>query len=831
MSQLNVLGDREPSATELKGALGGCYKCSSDKGGCMEGCPADIKPRDLIRLWVSNGEFGQKEAARRAINADPLGLAAAKACDPCMAGEKCRNLMPLPIQELHELLAQYFLDHQDEFPAPSLEKNGKRVAVIGDGPAGLSAAIFLAASGTEVDLFSPTGTLGGLMKNIPRIPKEDLEKSILAMTDRLMRDRFPNLQVRIGSTPKEGSEPYYGAIIATGLKYEVPEKEDPDGEGEHAVNFIREHQNDEPGCMSGKRVVVLGGGKSAVDAAILAKDLGADVEVVYRRDLGSMPDFQPLVDAGIRISDRLAPKKLGALDDKILIEYDLTEIDGDERDDSGKRTVHRTSEEVTDVADMVLWATPGKPNVPLDTSTLAAVLGTKNILIAGDVGQQSNTVAGAVGDAKRVAGVLMDQLGITPREVIPMPKVDTSVEFVGKKLETPFVVGAVPTADAKRPMEMHRAVLNTPGCAGMIIKTVQADDSHVPIPALYMGKVEIDGRQVGRTNFDDTSDSGIGAACVRIRELKAEFPGKLIGVSIMGRTPEEWGILAKMAKDAGADIVECSFSCPQGNAERGEDGKEQKGGMLGQNINASCWAAKQMLDACGSDFPISIKIPTNQTDFVRLVKALYGVGVRYITCANSVLGFVPSGAGDRGSFHPNVQGFTSMVGYTGGAILPATLASIFAVKAACPDIHIMGTGGVDTGDSARQLILAGADVVQVCSGLETPVGNRLFGDANAVLAWSLYGTAKKVSDIVGQGGKGFNFPEVARLMPPHVAVHDQDQCIDCGNCVTTCNAGMAFAMTLDKEGHPVVHPDVCEGCSMCAQNCPTEAIKMEPHKE
>ena len=184
----------EPNLKELKGALAPCYGCQNEKGGCQDkegGCPTNLPLDQIRRLVVNNGVPGLDAAAALAINKNPLGLACTSACDPCQAEEGCRNrLSSPPMQELHRFVAKHFQDNLDETEINIPKPNGKKVAIVGDGPAALTAAIKLAASGTKVTIFSENEELGGLLHDIPRVGKKDMEsvdslgqQSILGMLE------------------------------------------------------------------------------------------------------------------------------------------------------------------------------------------------------------------------------------------------------------------------------------------------------------------------------------------------------------------------------------------------------------------------------------------------------------------------------------------------------------------------------------------------------------------------------------------------------------------------------------------------------------------------
>lgn len=812
----------ESVQTELLRALSPCYDCSNPRGGCQEGCPTHLPIADIRRLVANDGVPGLYAGAVLAMEQNPLGAVCVDACSPCNAEVGCRNrLSEIPIQNLHEAVTKYFFRNIDRFVFSELTPNGKKVAIVGDGPSALSAAIKLAASGTSVVIYSESGKIGGLTKTIPRVGESSLQD-----TKRLIEKFGPFITIEQKKTSSDDLSSFDGVINASGLKYQVPN--DSEGnvhKGIHAVEFIQQNKTTPAPNLKGKRVMVIGGGKTAVDAALLAQKLGATVEVFYRRDLGSMDDLLPIIDVGITVHPLLAPEASGeSLEHELFVRFQTMEVTGSPEPSTGKRPVNKTPLSETYRANIVLWATPGEVDVDPAYADLKIPLVT-----AGDLDGGERTVARAVFSGLNSAKDLMSKLGIEEKPILRHPDVDTSAEFIrGQKTDTPFMVAAVPTSDAEN-INACRAALQQDGCSGIVIKTVTFNDVKIELPAHYMQRVDGDGRTVGMGNADHISRAGITKAIETATALKREFPTKKIIISIMSGTIAGWGELAKMIKDAGLDGIECSFSCPQGNLDdEGAIVEGGGGGMLGQNIPQSVAAAKAMIDAVGPDFPISIKIPTSNTLFVKVAKALYDAGIRYITCANSVHGLVSRLGGSEEIFRPSHNGVVSAVGYTASGITAASLASVSTLaqlKQDCPGLKIWGTGGMMSGKDAIAMLAAGADGVQFGSAI-IERGVDVFEEALSVLRWYCHLYGKKAMDIVNSLDGRVNFDRLVAEAPGLVAIHNLDACVGCGNCATTCNEGMHGAVTVSPPDGFDTDRENCEGCGACANGCPVGAIRM-----
>lgn len=816
----------ERPSPDLLRALSPCYGCANPDGGCQEGCPTNLPIADIRRLVANDGLPGLYAGAALAMEKNPLGAVCVDACNPCQAEVGCRNeLSSIPVQALHAAVTSHFFENMDNFVFSDPAPNGKKVAIVGDGPAALSAAIKLAASGTSVVIYSESADIGGLAKHIPRV-----EESSLQDTQRLVGKfgKFITIE-RKKAEPSDLAAGFDGIIAAGGLTYEVPKNSAGEPhKGVHAVEFIKQNQTATDLSMSGQKVMIIGGGKTAVDAALLAQKLGVQVEVVYRRDLGSMDDFEPIIEAGIPIHPLLAPEASGqSLENELFVRFQKMEVAGAPEDGSGKRPVNRTPLSETRRANIVLWATPGEAKIDPSYKELGV-----SLVSAGDLDGGERTVARAVNSGLDSARDLMTRLEIQEKPILRHPEVDTGAEFIsGQRTKTPFMVAAVPTSDAAN-IESCRAALRQEGCSGIVIKTVTFDEVEINFPAHYMEGVDSDGRSSGMGNADHISRAGITKALETAKKLKEEFPEKKIIVSIMSGTIKGWGVLAKMIQDAGLDGVECSFSCPQGNLD--DEGSlaqgESYGGMLGQNITQAVAAAKEMVRAVGSGFPVSIKIPTSNTPFVKVAETLYEqAGIRYITCANSIHGLVADLGGGEEIFKPSHSGVVSAVGYTGRGITPASLASVStlaALKQKYPDLKIWGTGGMMSGKDAIAMLAAGADGVQFGTAL-IERGVDVFEEALSVLQWYCHLYGKKAMDVVNSLGGRVSFDRLVEESPDLVAVHDPDVCVDCGNCETTCNEGMHGAVTVSPSDHYDTDAEKCEGCGACANGCPVGAIEMK----
>ncbi|MBF0460955.1 MAG: FAD-dependent oxidoreductase [Magnetococcales bacterium] len=258
---------------------------------CEATCPAGIDIQGYI-AHIANGNF---EAAVRLIKKrNPLPVVCGRICPhPCES--QCRRGLvdePMAINPLKRFCADYDLSHGPFVPQAGPDTS-KRVAIVGGGPAGLSAAYYLRQSGHAVEIFEALPALGGMARyGIPRfrMPWDVMDKEIKAILDlgvtvhynqRLGRD------FTIASLKAKGFDAVLLAIGAHLAKpMRVPNENVPGVLG--GVDFLRKVVLNEP-VETGSRVAVIGGGDTAMDCARVARRLGAEVTLLYRRTQAEMP--------------------------------------------------------------------------------------------------------------------------------------------------------------------------------------------------------------------------------------------------------------------------------------------------------------------------------------------------------------------------------------------------------------------------------------------------------------------------------------------------------------------------------------------------------------
>ncbi|MCP4583623.1 MAG: NAD-dependent dihydropyrimidine dehydrogenase subunit PreA [candidate division Zixibacteria bacterium] len=383
-------------------------------------------------------------------------------------------------------------------------------------------------------------------------------------------------------------------------------------------------------------------------------------------------------------------------------------------------------------------------------------------------------------------------------------------EFLGIELENPFILSAAPSTDE---LDIARAGLDA-GWAGLILKTTSLETTVVDLAYPMMSSFNDGENLLGMGNIDLISAYHINEVAKRASILKSEFPYKMIAASIMSDSKEGWQTLVKKLKDAGIDLIECSFSCPQGNV--GED----PGKMLAQSESATEKVATWVKEAAG-DLPILIKITPQVTDIVAIARAIQSSGCDGITASNSI----PALMGiDIESLTPipNVGGRSTYSGLTGAAIKPITLRTIAEIARNLPGFIISGNGGITDWRDSVEALAVGAGNIQIC----TAVMLNGFGIIEDLTS----GLDNYLKE------KGFNsITELVGEALPMLVNHDElpreevrsfvnnDRCIGCGKCYIACRDGGHRAISWDHQNRlPEVSVEKCVGCGLCLLVQPVE---------
>ena len=306
-------------------------------GPCMTSCPAGID----IPGFVSHIASGDDKAALNLImNNMPLGGSLGRVCTrPCETA--CRRQLveePIAICQLKRFAA----DQAESMPS-KLPSIGKTVAVVGAGPSGLSAAYFLQLMGVDCTVFDAHEAPGGMIRyGIPsyRLPRDVIDNEVNVIQELGATFRY-NTKLGKDVTLDQLREEYDAVFLGLGAQnassMRTPGEELPGVQS--GIEFLGKVSRDET-LPIGSKVVVVGGGNTAIDAARTALRLGAEeVSILYRRAREQMPAWDEEIDAaldeGVLLETLAAPVKIEQADNRLALTCVRMELG--EPDDTGRR--------------------------------------------------------------------------------------------------------------------------------------------------------------------------------------------------------------------------------------------------------------------------------------------------------------------------------------------------------------------------------------------------------------------------------------------------------------------------------------------------------------
>jgi heterodisulfide reductase subunit A-like polyferredoxin len=310
---------------------------------CKANCPTHISVQGYVAL-IATGKF--KEALKLIKKDNPFPIVCGRVCNhpcetACMRGKVDE---PIDIMHLKRFVADLDLKDETRYIPEKKESKGKKVAIVGAGPAGLTCAYYLAAEGYDCEVFESLPVAGGwLAVGIPeyRLPKDVLRAEIKVIEDlgvKIHLNKAVGKDLPFAQLQKDFDAVFIGCGTVNSSKLNIP-GEDQQGVI-HGVDYLKRVNLGEK-VFLGDKVAVVGGGNVAMDAVRTAIRTGSkDVFILYRRSRAEMPaspeEIEEALEEGIKMEFLVAPKRVVGENGKVT-GVECTRMELGEPDASGRR--------------------------------------------------------------------------------------------------------------------------------------------------------------------------------------------------------------------------------------------------------------------------------------------------------------------------------------------------------------------------------------------------------------------------------------------------------------------------------------------------------------
>jgi dihydropyrimidine dehydrogenase (NAD+) subunit PreT len=807
------------SRAQLQAELLRCEYC--EEKPCREACPANCSPADFIMAARVGNPSDIRRAAGEIMHANPLGGVCGMVCPDtlCMAActrKKFDGAINIPLVQATIVEMAKQLGGIPEFS--KARSNRKKVAILGGGPAGLGAAAVLGQLGYTVDIFEGRNRLGGMMGLIPhhRLDKKVLETDVQFILS------LGTINVKTATKiddPKDLLKRGYMAVCVTAGLWKPIELGLEDEElATRMVDLLGKpyaHKFD-------GRVAVIGGGATAIDCAITAKDCGASaVELFMLEKLSEMPltakERQELLDFDIEVNGRIRVSKLTKQGKRV----------------SGFETIKVELPEGKPFSPANVVDVPGTEGRRTGFSDVIVAIGMRGaftreqaegLFYAGDLLTGPKTVVQAVASGKNAALEIDAYIKGKPKPVIekavksyyalpgykavPVP---LATEFFGRPIRSPYLISASPSTDGLE--QMNKAY--QAGWAGGVMKT-SFDNVPIHIPGEYMFTYN----PYTYANADNVSGHSLDRVCREIEQLTGKWPDRLTmastGGPVTGNDDADktgWQSNTKKLEAAGVMGIEYSLSCPQGG-----DGTE--GAIVSQNAALTAKIIDWIMQVGDPDIPKLFKLTAAVTSIVPILRAIRKVLGQYpnkkagITLANSfpTLAFRPA-VGRKWE-----EGV--IVGMSGEGVTPI---SYLTLAQAVPEgIEISGNGGPMNYKAAMDFLALGVKTVQFCT-IVMKQGYGIIHELESGTSFLMQERGiRSIKELIGIAQPDPITDFMALTPVKKISQADYELCTSCGNCARC----PYLAITLDENRFPHTDPALCIGCSICAKKCFTGAIDM-----
>jgi len=406
---------------------------------------------------------------------------------------------------------------------------------------------------------------------------------------------------------------------------------------------------------------------------------------------------------------------------------------------------------------------------------------------------------------------IKEAIKLAENDSLNIDDVNLDIDFLGIKCENPFFLSSSVVGSN---YEMCAKALEM-GWGGIVYKTIGFYIPNEVSPRF--ASIKKDGTPfVGFKNMEQISDHPLKENLEILGRLKKNYPSKIIVASIMGQNEEEWTKLATMCEEAGVDIIECNFSCPQ-MAVKG----------MGSDVGTNPELVSKYTAATvkGTKLPVLAKMTPNITNMEIPAIAAMKAGAKGLAAINTIKSITSVNLYNMKS-DPEIDGKCSVSGYSGKAVKPIALRFIHDM-AKCDELkntEISGMGGIETWQDALEFMSLGCRNIQITTAI-MQYGYRIIDDliygAKVYLKKQGYSS---IDEMVGCALPNLipadNLNRDTLVFP----MFDKNKCIGCGRCYVSCYDGGHQAITLDENNKPKLDGSKCVGCHLCRLVCPVDAI-------
>jgi heterodisulfide reductase subunit A len=839
------LNERKAVFIPHQGAVPNKYAISKlGEPPCRNACPAHINVQGYVAL-IRSGKYQEALELIREKCALPsvCGYVCPHFCeDVCNRTEFDESAVS--IKDLKRFVSDYSLEHgnyNDSVLLPQ-DKSGKKVAIIGSGPAGLSAALNLARLGHDITIFEKLPVPGGMLAvGIPdfRLPKKTLEADIEYI-------KAHGVEIKMGVefgkdiTLDQLKSDGFAAVLL-GIGAHSSRKLNITGEDLNGVysgtDFLRKVALQEQVDISkDAKVAVIGGGNVAIDAARTAMRLGAKVTILYRRTKAEMPaypeEIEEALDEGVEISFLTAPTKFIGEGDK-LKSIECIDMKLGEPDESGRRRpVPVDGSEKTLDFDYVIAAISQEPeiknlmsmelkfnkNQTIEVNSESCETSIPGLFAAGDVTLGPATVIQAIAEGNKSAFAIHEYIttgkleGKSPEELTPGVKFEEIIDKIK------------PTIEPRHYMKLHEVDQRISNFEDVVQSGYSEDDAKAEASrCLNCGGCSecmqcvpaCKAEAIVHEQQEETLEFKIGAVVVATgykqfdlaqSEYNIEHPNVITGLELERLLNSTGPTGGKVQRPSDGKVPESiTFIQCAGSRDERHCGYCSKICCMYTNKNAGLIRKEypdMEINICYIDFRAAGR------SYEEYYRSLRGAGINLIRGRPSEILDAGDGSGSLVFDVFDMQTSKLLQIKTDMVVLAAALEPSEGTKDMISTLHmIYGPDGfikpvhvkiapVDT--SVAGLFIAGTAVgpkpIQEC-----------ITDASA--AASRVASFLKSPEADVDLDKAFINPEL---------------CIQCGMCADNCNYD-----AIDTEGDEYKVIEVgCQGCGQCAALCPTNAIDL-----